>query len=448
MIGYYKVSAIGTDHLNKPGGVCQDYSEVKQTSDGFTIAVIADGLGSAKRSDLGSETAVKSAIGFISKNIGRNRTDGFYTDLLLKAYMYAYNSVIHHARDLSVKPEELNTTLAAAIYDGRTLYYGQCGDGGIIALTYDGDYVCVTEVKKGEAFNETFPLLGGESNWSFGKYEGEVCAVTMMTDGIFDIVCHPLLASETQKINIHFIRRFMDRNILKANIAADFESLQKGIGRFISGSGLPGVTDDKTIVGLINTEIMPKLKDDDYYREPDWDALNDKMKEKLRGSKVKKPEENTSRIIQTPEQSPSRDKELGELYEMREKYSRCKRRNKLLARIAITEFAVIVLLALLLGISASHKKTDKKAKASDSVSSSVEKTTKKTQESKAKSSNNKKTEGSGKDNVPETTSTEQSKAPESATTEQSIVPETTPAEQDAVPGTEFIFPGNETEVKV
>lgn len=103
-----------------------------------------------------------------------------------------------------------------------------------------------------------------------------------MTDGIFDIVCHPLLANEAQKINIPFIRRFMDRNILRANNKTDFENLQKSISKFVSGNGLPNVTDDKTIVGLINTDILADLKDEEYYKEPDWDKLNENMKRKLR----------------------------------------------------------------------------------------------------------------------------------------------------------------------
>lgn len=45
MIGYFKISAIGTAHLENPDGVCQDYSDVLKLDNGYTIAVIADGLG-------------------------------------------------------------------------------------------------------------------------------------------------------------------------------------------------------------------------------------------------------------------------------------------------------------------------------------------------------------------------------------------------------------------
>ena len=62
MIGYFKISAIGTAHLENPDGVCQDYSDVLKLDNGYIIAVIADGLGSASKSDIGAKVAVNSLI--------------------------------------------------------------------------------------------------------------------------------------------------------------------------------------------------------------------------------------------------------------------------------------------------------------------------------------------------------------------------------------------------
>lgn len=394
MIGYYKVSAIGTDHLDKPGGVCQDSSDVKQLDNGFTIAVAADGLGSASRSDVGSKVAVRAVIGYVAKNIVPGQSDAQYVSLLEKAYRYAYNSVLQAADDIGVPAKELNTTLMAAVYDGRNVYFGQCGDGGIIVLTYGGDYVCITDVKKGEAFNETFPLLGGSGNWSFGRYSGDVCALTMMTDGIFDIVCHPLLANERQKINIPFIRRFMDRNILRANNAADMEMLQTGIERFVRGSGLPGVTDDKTIVGLINTEIMPQLKDDEYYSEPDWDKLKENMKKKLR----EKP--SAAGLAETSSRDTAPQHDANDLREIADLRQRCaeldNRCEELYDRVSLLKKIVIGLVAVVLLLTASvcimisrNRAASKQSEKNDSsvtVTKKSKKSTKSTDTEKEKSS--------------------------------------------------------------
>lgn len=283
MIGSYYVSAIGSAHKEKNDGICQDYSAVKKLSDNTVVAAIADGLGSAEHSDAGAKLAVESVIDHISLNISAVRCES-YTDLIRQAYVNAYNATLDLAKGMQIDPRELNTTLTVAIYNGKDLYYGQCGDGGIIALTVQGEYVRVTSAAKGESFNETHPLLNGEEYWSFGLFDGQVCAFSMMTDGIFDLVCSPLLNEQPCPIYISFIRRFLDRNILAANNEKDFETLQGKISDYISSDKFSrsyNISDDKTIVGIINTDIMPALKNDDYYAEPDWKALHKNMTKRI-----------------------------------------------------------------------------------------------------------------------------------------------------------------------
>ena len=62
MLGFFKISTIGKSHLAKPDGVCQDYSDVVRINDGMIIAAIADGLGSAEKSDVGAKIAVKAVL--------------------------------------------------------------------------------------------------------------------------------------------------------------------------------------------------------------------------------------------------------------------------------------------------------------------------------------------------------------------------------------------------
>lgn len=306
MLGFFKISTIGKSHLAKPDGVCQDYSDVVRTNDGMIIAAIADGLGSAEKSDVGAKIAVKAVLDHISDRIKLSKKIDFYINILREAFQLAYKRIIAYAKNQNDDPKIYNTTLTVAIYNGKDLYYGQCGDGGIVALTYDGDYICVTDVMKGEEFNETFPLLCGKDYWSFGVADFPVCAFTMMTDGIYDVVCPPLLANEKQKIYVSFIRRFMDRNVLKANDSEDFIKLQNSISAFVSGNGISNVTDDKTIVGVINTKVVPTLKDKEYYCEPDWNSL------KMKRDEIMNMEYNSSNVI--PNSTSSRSTETSNQY--------------------------------------------------------------------------------------------------------------------------------------
>ena len=273
MLGYYKMSIIGSAHQAKKDGVCQDASDVVVLKNGWVVAVIADGLGSAKKSEIGSTTAVKTVISFVSEN----HPDKWHEESLMSLLRTAYHKALKTIKALSEENQDelcdYDTTLTAVVYNGTNVVYGHTGDGGIIALSSYGDYSVLTEAQKGEAFNETSPLRAGPENWFFGVSKEDVCSLIMMTDGIFDIAYPWLLAKTDQPIYVNYVRPFMDINVLKVSTPADFENVQAEITEFFKGSYSKQITDDKTIVGIINTDVTPETKSDEFYAEPDWETL-------------------------------------------------------------------------------------------------------------------------------------------------------------------------------
>ena len=281
MLGYYKMSIIGTAHQAKKDGVCQDASDVVVLKNGWVVAAIADGLGSAKKSEVGSTTAVKTVLSFVSEN----HPDKWHEESLMSLLRTAYHKALKTIRALSEENQEelcdYDTTLTTVIYNGTNVVYGHAGDGGIIALSSYGDYSVLTEAQKGEAFNETSPLRAGPESWSFGISKEDVCSLIMMTDGIFDVAYPWLLAKTDQHIYVNYVRPFMDINILKVSTPADFENAQAEITDFFKGPYSRQITDDKTIVGIINTDVTPETKPDEFYAEPDWKTLAKKHRDRL-----------------------------------------------------------------------------------------------------------------------------------------------------------------------
>lgn len=273
MLGYYKMSIIGTAHQAKKDGVCQDASDVVLLKNGWVVASIADGLGSAKKSEVGSTTAVKAVLSFVSEN----HPDKWHEESLMSLLRTAYHKALKTIRTLSEENQDelcdYDTTLTTVIYNGTNVVYGHAGDGGIIALSSYGDYSVLTEAQKGEAFNETSPLRAGPDSWFFGVAKEDVCSLIMMTDGIFDVAYPWLLAKTNQPIYVNYVRPFMDINILKVSTPADFENAQTEITEFFKGPYSKQITDDKTIVGIINTDVTPETKSDEFYAEPDWEML-------------------------------------------------------------------------------------------------------------------------------------------------------------------------------
>lgn len=286
MLGYYKMSIIGTAHQAKKDGVCQDASDVAVLKNGWIVAAIADGLGSAKKSEIGSTTAVKTILAFVSEN----HPDKWHEESLISLLRTAYHKALKTINALAEENQDnlcdYDTTLTTVIYNGANVAYGHVGDGGIIALSSYGDYSVLTEAQKGEAFNETSPLRAGPDSWFFGVSKEDVCALTMMTDGIFDIAYPWLLAKTDQPIYVNYVRPFMDINVLKVSTPADFENAQAEIIDFFKGPCCKQITDDKTIVGIINTDVVPEMKADDFYTEPDWKTLAKEHHDKLYGGKT------------------------------------------------------------------------------------------------------------------------------------------------------------------
>ena len=281
MLGNYKMSLIGTQHQADENGVCQDYCDGIELKNGWIAAAIADGLGSAKKSDLGSSTAVKTVLSFIAENYPEKWHEESLISLLRTAYHKAINTIRALSQNSQDDISDYDTTLTTLVYNGTNVVFGHVGDGGIIVLSSFGDFSVLTHAQKGEAFNETSPLRAGPDVWTFGTSTEDVCAITMMTDGIFDIACPWPLAKQDQKIWIYYIRPFMDRNLLQVTTPADFENAESEIKEFFTGPYSKQITDDKTIVGIINTTVLPEIKSDDYYEDPDWETLKREYDEKL-----------------------------------------------------------------------------------------------------------------------------------------------------------------------
>lgn len=275
MLGSYAISLIGDSHLQKEGGICQDASASVLLPNEWVALLVADGVGSAARSDEGSSAAVSEVGEFLTGSITPETTMAEVPALLKTAFANALEAILKKAEEDGVHPSEFDTTLTVVVYDGEFLAYGHVGDGGVIALTPAGLYRLVTAPMKGEEFNQVVPLRGGGDSWTFGVFDEPVCAVFCATDGIYDVCCPWLLSDQEVPVYVSFMRPFMDNALLKISDAAGIEMLEGAVERYLTSGQLPQVTDDKTVAVCINTEVSPSVRDDVYYAMPDWAALHE-----------------------------------------------------------------------------------------------------------------------------------------------------------------------------
>jgi serine/threonine protein phosphatase PrpC len=179
---------------------------------------------------------------------------------------------------------DYQSTLTAAIYNGSDLVYGHIGDGGIVALGSFGDYYQITKPQKGDNWNETKTLYNHPSEWQFGVFNEPIVAFFMATDGVYDVFCPPVFQNkDIPPIWISMARAFIDNTLIKIRTSKGFNNLQEDLPKKLEQSKFSEVDDDKTLVCIINTDVEPYQKEDDYYAEPDWVKINSECSRKAYG---------------------------------------------------------------------------------------------------------------------------------------------------------------------
>lgn len=279
MLGFYNISLQGSSH-KAAGKACQDYSNIIKLENGWIVSAIADGLGSAQHSDIGSSDAVQSVISYLQNHLPAEWNVEVICDVLKDAYDSAKNSIANISQSSEISIREYDTTLTTAIYNGNQVVYAHVGDGGIVQLLANGQFLQLTAAQKGDEFNSVEPLRN-EKAWVFGASDENVCAFAMFTDGVYDVVCPWLLASEEQKIYVNYVRLYMDMNVIKATSEEDFIILKENAESFLLSEYNSNITDDKTVAVVVNTDIIPPLQSDEYYIEPNWETLKRRNDEKL-----------------------------------------------------------------------------------------------------------------------------------------------------------------------
>jgi flagellar basal body-associated protein FliL len=334
MIEIFANSVRGTSHI-KNGMPCQDSNKYVITENGWVIAAVADGVGSAVNSEIGAKIAAETAVLFCRDNLpfDQQSEHGF------KRTIYtAYNAALKKIYNLSQKNnqpfESYDTTLSLVIYNGHKLHYGHSGDGGILGLTIYGEFVSITKRQKGDDKNSVVPLRFGEQTWNIDSYSGDkLASVLLATDGMLDgvfmpsqlqmpfvknqfyaplmaLFMHPAGYAYNSKAYCQMLNALMSGNLNDDKVInsvsqwlnyiytkyllpqnADANGQKAYLSQIYNSNAvfdLPyGVTDDKTVLvlsDLTSTAIEPLGAD--YYAEPNWQELNSYVQRQLYGRTI------------------------------------------------------------------------------------------------------------------------------------------------------------------
>ena len=157
---YASASVAGTGH-RRQGLPCQDAAacEVFPSAGGpVLVAVVADGAGSATRSDEGARLACTLLVGAICDTLAEGGGPRAMTREFVGAWLARFQAEIAaRAEAAGAMPRDYACTLLAAIVGDDATAYCQIGDGAIVVATPDapGDYCWVFWPQQGEYENTT-----------------------------------------------------------------------------------------------------------------------------------------------------------------------------------------------------------------------------------------------------------------------------------------------------
>jgi hypothetical protein len=179
-------STLGTSHI-RADVPCQDAHGYRISSD-LVIAAVADGLGSAARSDEGAKLAVETALDALSKALATTRPDNpeDWTRVLQDAFLQARECLQEAAEKSAAPLRDYGTTLIAVAIAEDWLAVGHIGDGAVVAALDDGTVETVSTPQRGEYANEVAPLTAADALElvRFSVRKGSLRALALLTDGL------------------------------------------------------------------------------------------------------------------------------------------------------------------------------------------------------------------------------------------------------------------------
>lgn len=322
----YSFSIQGKGHIQR-GIVCQDSSIVDRIKSGYYVGIVADGVGSARHADIGSDIAVKSLFQYCNEHLQKSASSDLIEDILADGYAFAFRQIEREAARQGAAIEDFDTTLSAVVYNRQTVVYGHSGDGGIIAKFADGKIRPLSSRQKGVDGTSVIPLRGGRGSWAFGT-EANVTSVLLVTDGILDGVIQPSLINLPSNrmalargnfrrdrvyvtaaeffMNPHsvyqnkrvknpdeymryFLEGKLDGSDQKAFLQCILTAYEKLLGKentvrikeriekyFYAVWAVSKVTDDKSVVCIMDEKAAVESQDIGYYEEPEWEMLQKK----------------------------------------------------------------------------------------------------------------------------------------------------------------------------
>ncbi len=167
---------------------CQDAHGYRWLGENGLLLSVADGAGSAERSQEGARCAVESALATLAAALdgGIPSVESEWMEAMRQAFAAARAALEQLASADGAPLRSFATTLTCAVLSGDWLAVGQIGDGALVARLADGALLTAIIPQRGEYANEAYFLTMPEA-MQYVDLWAQPCAplgVAATTDGL------------------------------------------------------------------------------------------------------------------------------------------------------------------------------------------------------------------------------------------------------------------------
>lgn len=244
MFHAFQSSVVGEKHA-----FCEDYSMSAVIENGI-VSVIADGIGSARNSIVGSKLVSETMLNYFTSNYNENLSKPKALKILKESYSAAYDVIKSRAEKENDDIYSYDTTLSCVVITSKYVIWAHCGDGAIFKVCNSGSMYKITTEQTGDFSGEVYAFLCGKKYWSFGSTSlDDSYAFLMVTDGVLEFFKF-VNSNPENKFYYNLFGQLNKRNF-------DAQLCNEYISQLLKNKIICGVTkDDKTLSIVINDELQ------------------------------------------------------------------------------------------------------------------------------------------------------------------------------------------------
>lgn len=278
----FNITQHGTGPI-KNGMPCQEFSGFckirwERTGHDAIVAAVAKGIGGSPFSGLGSRIAVNAVLDYMRTCLPAVETadDRHILPVMKAAFLHALKQIMDDACANGRLISDMSTTLTMVIHlDDGTLWCGNIGDNGVVAIFEDGTYDMIVNRNIGSAANTVFSLSKTEK-WGFGRAIAPVAALALMTSGVLNVTVTPVCCGES--VYFPMIGAPLTN---PADTEEELDEVRAMMDAFFASDAFRArVPQDITFVAIRNEDMVAALPEINFDQKA-WDETQKRIREKI-----------------------------------------------------------------------------------------------------------------------------------------------------------------------